>query len=43
MSLDHLADGVIVSGFDAWDALGLHRQLGAAPLEPETAAGADEG
>ena len=31
MSLDHLADGEIVSGFDAWDALGLRRQLGAIP------------
>ena len=31
MSLDRLADGKIVSGFDSWDALGLHRQLGAVP------------
>lgn len=29
MSLDHLKDGVLVSGFDGWDALGLRRQLGA--------------
>jgi steroid delta-isomerase-like uncharacterized protein len=29
MSLDHLADGQITSGFDAWDALGLRHQLGA--------------
>ena len=45
MSLDHLADGVIVSGFDAWDALGLRQQLGAVPPDPaetaEAAAGAD--
>ncbi|MDQ3043941.1 MAG: ester cyclase [Chloroflexota bacterium] len=27
MSLDHLANGQITAGFDAWDALGLHRQL----------------
>jgi predicted ester cyclase len=31
MSLDHLASGVIVSGFDAWDALGLRQQLGVVP------------
>ena len=28
MSLDHLRDGRLVSGFDGWDALGLRRQLG---------------
>ncbi|HEU5431149.1 MAG TPA: ester cyclase [Thermomicrobiales bacterium] len=31
MSLDHLRDGKLVSGFDGWDALGLRRQLGALP------------
>lgn len=31
MSLDHLKDGVLVSGFDGWDALGLRRQIGALP------------
>ena len=31
MSLDHLADGQIVAGFDSWDALGLRRQIGALP------------
>jgi predicted ester cyclase len=34
MSLDHLGGGQIVSGFDAWDELGLHRQLGLAPPAP---------
>jgi steroid delta-isomerase-like uncharacterized protein len=29
MSLDHLADGVLVSGFDGWDNFGLRQQLGA--------------
>lgn len=28
MSLDHLQDGVLVSGFDGWDNLGLRQQLG---------------
>jgi steroid delta-isomerase-like uncharacterized protein len=31
MSLDHIANGQIVSGFDAWDEFGLYRQLGAMP------------
>jgi steroid delta-isomerase-like uncharacterized protein len=31
MSLDRIAGGQIAEGFDAWDELGLHRQLGAAP------------
>ena len=31
MSLDHLQDGVLVSGFDGWDNLGLRQQLGAIP------------
>jgi steroid delta-isomerase-like uncharacterized protein len=31
MSLDHLKDGVLVSGFDGWDNLGLRQQLGAVP------------
>ena len=30
MSLDRIAAGQIAEGFDAWDELGLHRQLGAA-------------
>jgi steroid delta-isomerase-like uncharacterized protein len=29
MSLDRIACGQIAEGFDAWDELGLHRQLGA--------------
>jgi steroid delta-isomerase-like uncharacterized protein len=29
MSLDRIAGGQIAEGFDAWDELGLHRQLGA--------------
>ncbi len=29
MSLDIIEDGMIVEGFDAWDALGLRQQLGA--------------
>ena len=29
MSMDHLQDGVLVSGFDGWDSLGLRQQLGA--------------
>ena len=31
MSLDQLQDGVLVSGFDGWDNLGLRQQLGAVP------------
>ena len=33
MSLDHIAGGMIVSGFDAWDELELRRQLGVIPPE----------
>ena len=33
MSLDHLKDGVLISGFDGWDNLGLRQQLGALPSE----------
>lgn len=33
MSLDHIANGQIASGFDAWDELGLRRQLGIIPPE----------
>jgi steroid delta-isomerase-like uncharacterized protein len=33
MSLDHIAGGQISSGFDAWDELGLRRQLGVLPPE----------
>jgi predicted ester cyclase len=29
MSLDHIRDGMIVSGFDGWDELGFRRALGA--------------
>jgi steroid delta-isomerase-like uncharacterized protein len=29
MSLDRIAGGQIAEGFDTWDELGLHRQLGA--------------
>lgn len=29
MSLDVIKDGMIASGFDGWDALGLRRQIGA--------------
>jgi steroid delta-isomerase-like uncharacterized protein len=31
MSLDHLTNGQITAGFDAWDALGLHSQIGNGP------------
>jgi steroid delta-isomerase-like uncharacterized protein len=31
LSLDHLRDGVLISGFDGWDNLGLRQQLGALP------------
>ncbi len=31
MSMDHLRDGVLVSGFDGWDNLGLRQQLGLLP------------
>ena len=34
MSLDHLQDGLLVSGFDGWDNLGLRQQLGAIPDDP---------
>lgn len=34
MSLDHLKDGVLVSGFDGWDNLGLRQQLGIIPDDP---------
>ncbi|MBA3449969.1 MAG: ester cyclase [Chloroflexia bacterium] len=35
MSLDHLQDGVLVSGFDGWDNFGLRQQLGAIPADPD--------
>jgi steroid delta-isomerase-like uncharacterized protein len=35
MSLDHLENGVLVSGFDGWDNLGLRQQLGMVPVEPK--------
>jgi steroid delta-isomerase-like uncharacterized protein len=35
MSLDHLQDGLLVSGFDGWDNLGLRQQLGAVPQDPK--------
>lgn len=28
MSLDRFRDGVVVEGYDAWDALGFRQQLG---------------
>ena len=31
ISLDHLRDGVLVSGFDGWDNFGLRQQLGIVP------------
>jgi steroid delta-isomerase-like uncharacterized protein len=31
MSLDRIENGMIVEGFDGWDALGLRRQLGVLP------------
>jgi steroid delta-isomerase-like uncharacterized protein len=34
MSLDHLSDGLLISGFDGWDNLGLRQQLGAIPEDP---------
>lgn len=34
MSLDHLQGGLLVSGFDGWDNLGLRQQLGAMPGDP---------
>lgn len=33
MSLDHLQNGVLVSGFDGWDNLGLRQQLGVIPTD----------
>jgi steroid delta-isomerase-like uncharacterized protein len=35
MSLDHLRDGILVSGFDGWDNLGLRQQLGLIPEDPK--------
>jgi steroid delta-isomerase-like uncharacterized protein len=35
MSLDHLRDGLLVSGFDGWDNLGLRQQLGAIPTDTD--------
>jgi steroid delta-isomerase-like uncharacterized protein len=35
MSLDHLQDGMLVSGFDGWDNLGLCQQLGAIPEDAD--------
>ncbi len=37
MSLDHLRDGMVVSGFDGWDALGFRQQLGIIPPDPDDA------
>lgn len=37
MSLDRIENGMVVEGFDGWDALGLRRQLGAIPEDgPDT-------
>jgi hypothetical protein len=33
MSLDRIENGMVVEGFDGWDALGLRQQLGALPDE----------
>jgi predicted ester cyclase len=33
MSLDHLRDGVLISGFDGWDNLGFRQQLGLLPTD----------
>lgn len=36
MSLDHLDDnGLLIAGFDGWDALGFRQQLGIVPEDPE--------
>jgi hypothetical protein len=35
MSLDHLQDGMLVSGFDGWDNLGLRHQFGAIPEDAD--------
>jgi steroid delta-isomerase-like uncharacterized protein len=35
MSLDHLENGVLVSGFDGWDNLGLRQQLGVIAEDPK--------
>jgi steroid delta-isomerase-like uncharacterized protein len=37
MSLDHVQDGVVVSGFDGWDALGFRQQLGLIPPDADEA------
>jgi len=36
MSMDHLQDGVLVSGFDGWDNFGLRQQLGLIAGDDET-------
>jgi steroid delta-isomerase-like uncharacterized protein len=35
MSMDRLQDGILVSGFDGWDNLGLRQQLGVIPEDPQ--------
>jgi steroid delta-isomerase-like uncharacterized protein len=35
MSMDHLENGVLVSGFDGWDNLGFRQQLGVIPVDPK--------
>lgn len=35
MSMDHLKNGVLVSGFDGWDNLGLRQQLGIIPVDSD--------
>ena len=36
MSMDHLENGILVSGFDGWDNLGLRQQLGVIPEDHES-------
>ena len=35
VSIDTIKDGIVVSGFDAWDALGFRQQLGLIPEDPQ--------
>ena len=35
VSIDTIRGGIVVSGFDAWDALGFRQQLGFIPKDPE--------
>jgi hypothetical protein len=31
VSIDRIKGGMVVSGFDAWDSLGFHEQIGLIP------------